>query len=90
MRYEATMKIERQTAEVIRKSLAGEYPLHEDEVISRTAVFADGKQVDVKCCGVQEQEFEQNLPWAEAVLFSPEGSEIACSTLDDDSDFFGD
>ena len=90
MRYEETIKIERKTAEVIKKSLAGKYPLHEDEVISRTAVFADGKQVDVKCCGVQEQEFEQNYPWAEAVLFSPEGSEIACSTLDDDSDFFGD
>ena len=40
-----------------------------DEVISETAVFPDGMEMDVKCCG------EEDSPgWTKAVLFRHEGS----------------
>lgn len=52
--------------------------LSEDETITYTAVFDDGYEVDVKCCGVQFREGESNLAWSEAVLFK-NGMEVCCT-----------
>lgn len=48
--------------------------LSEDETISFTAIFPDGKQMDIKCCGSQDES-----AWAEAVLFNESGHEL-CHT----------
>ena len=48
--------------------------LSEDETISFTAIFPDGKQMDIKCCGSQDES-----AWAEAVLFNESGHELCCT-----------
>lgn len=58
----------------------------EDETISHTAVFENGIEMDIKVCGVQYEEDEENLPWTEAVLFD-HGSEVCCS--EPAEEFFG-
>lgn len=50
----------------------------EDYTISHTVVFPDGKQMDVKCCGAQEE-----CSWTEAVLFDENGCELRCSEVSD-------
>ena len=60
--------------------------LHEDETIRETAVFSDGTQMDIKCCGVHYDEGAINTAWTEAVLFKMKGSvaeEVACSEVCD-------
>lgn len=46
----------------------------EDETITYTAKFPDGKEMDVKCCGCQD-----GPSWTEAVLFTPSGYELVCT-----------
>ena len=48
--------------------------LNERETYVRTVKFADGFQMDVKCCGTRE-----GTAWTEAVLFYDNGQE-ACHT----------
>ena len=45
--------------------------LSEDDTIIYTARFADGYEMDIKCCGVQFHDGpdETNTAWCEAVLF---------------------
>lgn len=54
----------------------------EDNTLSYTAIFPDGVQMDVKCCGAQDE-----ASWTEAVLFNSAGCEIGCS--DPEDEFFG-
>lgn len=60
----------------------------EDMTSSITAVFEDGYEVDVKCCGVQYEENESagNSAWTEAVLFLY-GREVYCTSVEET--FFG-
>lgn len=51
----------------------------EDNTITYTAVFPDGKQMDVKCCGCQDE-----ASWTEAVLFDKNGCELCCSEPGDE------
>lgn len=55
--------------------------LHEDDIIRETAVFDDGKEMDIKCCGVRYEEGSVNTAWTEAVLFDGNRGEIACSEV---------
>lgn len=65
--------------------------LDEDETIIYTANFGNGIEMDVKCCGVQWNDYtdedieygETNTAWSEAVLFD-NGSEVACEYGEDD------
>lgn len=50
----------------------------EEHPISHTVVFPDGKQMDVKCCGAQDQ-----CSWTEAVLFDKNGCELCCTEVSD-------
>lgn len=50
----------------------------EDQTISYTAHFSDGKEMDIKCCGCQ-----QAASWAEAVLFDEHGCELCVSETSD-------
>ena len=82
MRYEESVFLTKKETETTRKALAvepkcGKDCFGEDETFSRTAVFPDGKQVDVKMCGVRfDPCASSNLPWTEAVLFDSNGAEI--------------
>lgn len=58
----------------------------EDEIISYTAKYKDGMEMDIKLCGVQYEEGSSNLPWTEAVLFK-DGTEVSCCEPSDE--FFG-
>lgn len=51
----------------------------EGSTISRSVIFPDGKWMDVKCCGCQDEP-----SWTEAVLFDQHGREVACSEVSDE------
>ena len=75
------LRISRREAEIVNGYLqaknAEEFQ-DEDHTISHTVVFPDGKQMDVKCCGAQEE-----CSWTEAVLFDENGCELCCSEVSD-------
>ena len=58
----------------------------EDSTITHTADFGGGVEMDIKLCGVQYREGEDNTPWTEAVLFV-NGAEACCS--EPAEDYFG-
>ena len=68
---------------IIQKYLFGKELLPEDSTIYYTTVFDDGMEMDVKCCGVQHLDDDNNCAWTEAVLFK-DGSEIARTEVSDD------
>ena len=79
-RYETTVRVSQQRLDAIRRFLEEEPPsesecLGEDETIVETAMFPDGTEADVKCCGVRYREGGSNTAWTEMVLFR-DGSEI--------------
>lgn len=56
--------------------------MSEDDTITKTAKFSNGYEMDIKCCGADDEP-----AWTEAVLFDSEGSQIAVSEPSDD--YFG-
>lgn len=74
--YRVSLKITKEEARRLDAWLENDAHQDEDNVFSRTAVFPDGRQMDIKCCGVQDSE---QSSWAEAVLFEPNGQEICCT-----------
>lgn len=52
-----------------------------EPAITVTARFDDGREVDVKCCGVRYEEGGSNVGWTEAVLFDGSGCELCCSEV---------
>ncbi len=67
------IKINQKEADYIDKALDHRI-MDEDDIIAHTAVFDDGMQMDVKCCGSQAEP-----AWTEAVLFDMFGIELNCS-----------
>ena len=49
--------------------------------LSYTVQFPDGKQMDIKCCGCQDEP-----SWTEAVLFDADGSQLCCTEPGDSFD----
>ena len=49
--------------------------------ITYTVQFPDGKQMDIKCCGCQDEP-----SWTEAVLFDEDGSQLCCTEPGDSFD----
>ena len=82
MTYEATIKIPKEDLDYYETVLSGggnqEEDWYEDMVESFTAKFENGYEADVKVVGADE-----DCPWAEAVLFTPEGYEVGCSDVED-------
>ena len=60
--------------------------LNENQTLTYTAVFKNGYEMDIKVCGVEYIDGEDNSAWTEAVLFHY-GSEVACTEPSDE--FFG-
>lgn len=99
--FHATVTVPEMIADRIRKAMRWEegdserYRMGEEETISYTATFENGYQMDVKCCGVKyeppvpgdDDPFLHNAAWAEAVLYSASGEEVACSEAG--NPFFG-
>ena len=56
--------------------LSGEELLTEDETITYTAMFDDGRMMDIKVCGCS---VEEGGAWTEAVLFDSNGTELCCT-----------
>lgn len=88
MRYKKKLYIRPALAKRINRYLFEEpkdekHCLGEDDTIVHTAIFDNGIEIDIKCCGVQYQEGECNLAWTEAVLFE-NGHEVCCSEPCDD------
>ena len=80
--YHVTLEISKAESEVIDRYLAAmddEDYQGEDATIRHTAVFPDGKQMDIKCCGCQDEP-----SWTEAVLFDNHGFELCCSDVCDE------
>lgn len=77
MRDTKEIKISKKLADEIDNLLThGDRNFGEDCTIVKTAVFDDGYEVDIKCCGVQcDDDNEDYTAWAEAVLFH-NGSEV--------------
>ena len=81
MRYEQKLLISPSEADQITAYLFEEPEnesdcFGEDDVITKTVVFENGVEMDIKCCGVQFIEGESNLAWTEAVLFK-DGGQLA-------------
>lgn len=51
----------------------------EDNTITYTVRFPDGKEMDVKCCGCQEES-----SWTEAVLFDEKGCQLTYTDVSDE------
>ena len=79
---ERTICVKKSLAATIDSLLRGEVKMSEDDTIIETADFGNGIEVDVKCCGADEE-----TAWAEAVLFQ-NGSECCYSEVE--YEFFGD
>lgn len=74
--YSKILAIGQDEMDKIEAWLSNEEHLDEDDTFVRTAKFPDGRQMDIKCCGVQD---EDGCAWTEAVLFDPDGHEVACT-----------
>ena len=75
MRFEKKLYISHAELEQINRYLqieptCADECLGEDITITHTAIFEDGIEIDIKCCGVQyDEDAESNTAWIEAVLF---------------------
>ena len=69
--------------EINRLLTVGDENFGEDICITKTAVFDNGYEMDIKCCGVQYEEGGDNGAWTEAVLFR-NGSQVCCSEPSDE------
>ena len=61
--------------------------LTEDEAYTVTTIFPNGYFMNIKICGVQYREGEDNRPWCEAALFSKTGALLAVTIPSEE--FFG-
>lgn len=78
--HKRIVTISKPVAETIEKYISNEVHLDEDETIIYTAKFPGGIEMDIKCCGVQN---EEDGAWTEAVLFK-NGCEVAVSGVEEE------
>lgn len=80
--YYEKLVIDKAEADKIRKFLAEpkseEECLGEDFIYSKSVVFKNGLEADIKICGVPYEENGYNAPYTEAVLFK-NGCEVCCT-----------
>lgn len=79
LEYHQVLKISDQELDVIQRYLSAvredDYQ-SPDNIITHTAQFPDGMQMDIKCCGSQD-----GPSWTEAVLFDQNGQELTCTEV---------
>ena len=76
MTYTKTIIIPTDELEIINKFLEEEIQ-GEDNTIAYTAKFPNGNEMDIKCCGC-----DNDTSFTEAVLFDSEGSELCCTEVE--------
>lgn len=84
LEYRAILYVSAAALEQINKFLSAETEDEyqgEDNTIIYTVRFPDGKEMDVKCCGCQDES-----SWTEAVLFDDHGYQIAYTDVGEDFD----
>ena len=80
--YYETINVSKKMSAIIKKYLNATLRKDfqgEDDTIIYTAVFPDGKFVDIKCCGSNDES-----SWTEGVLFDKYGCEISTTEVCDD------
>ena len=70
--FRKTLKVKDARLAFIDKALNSTDMMGEDDTITETVTFDNGYQVDIKCCGAQDDE-----AWTEAVLFDPKGNQVS-------------
>ena len=82
MKYTETIKISSKLNDIINKYLSAknknEYQ-DEDKTITITAKFTNGYQMDIQCCGCQN-----DSSWTQAMLFDKDGQENCCTEVEFD------
>lgn len=76
--YKQVLRVPQADLDLINTYLRGEEPFgaHEPS-ISYTAIFPDGKQMDIQLCG------SDNSPWTQAVLYDANGAELTFTNVAD-------
>jgi hypothetical protein len=90
MLYKEELRISKGTADFTTEALTfnpsseDEVIMTEDDTVVELVTFANGYEMEIKCCGVQFDCPEGcNTAYAEAVLFDDYGKEVCCTDTDD-------
>lgn len=79
--YKVNVAVDSVLLQQVNKWLTARAPeefQNENNTVSVTAVFPDGCEMDIKCCGCQSEP-----SWTEAVLFNAKGGELCCTDPSD-------
>lgn len=89
MTYNVNLKADKAKVErLLAEPQSEDEWLGSDTLHCESIIFNNGYMMDVKICGVDRyEEGGCNTAWTEAVLFDPEGREVACTEVCED--FFG-
>ena len=79
MIYETTLKVPHNRLDYIKHALEEPDYMGEDDTITDSVTFPNGMQMDIKCCGSQD-----DVAWTEAVLFNKDGVPEAISDVSDE------
>lgn len=78
-KYLAFVNVTKTEAEYLESALTTPDFMSEDETFTKTAKFRNGYEMDIKCCGADD-----DVAWCEAVLFDENGSQVAYTDPSDD------
>ena len=73
------LEIHSQWEDIIQGDLGLADSRAEDVIMSWTASYSDGYEIDLKLVNGADD----HAPWAELVLFDPDGNETGCSDVSD-------
>lgn len=81
MLYSEKLYIRQSKLNDINRALNEPGQMGEDDTYTETVTFSNGYQMDIKCCGTQD-----DVGWTEAVLFNEHGAQIAYTDPSDEYD----
>lgn len=77
--YKSNVKVDSKSANEIKEALKKPGIMREDDTTRFTAKFANGYEMDIKCCGANDE-----TAWTEAILYDDKGNEVRVSDVDDE------
>ena len=81
MLYSEKLYIRQSKLNDINRALNEAGHMGEDDTYTETVTFSNGYQMDIKCCGTQD-----DVAWTEAVLFNEHGVQISFTEPSDEYD----
>jgi len=81
MLYSEKLYISQSKLNDINRALNEAGQMGEDDTYVETVTFSNGYQMDIKCCGTQD-----DVAWTEAVLFNEHGVQISYTEPSDEYD----